>query len=688
MRPSVVWTLFRKELLDTLRDRRTLLIMVLMPMVMYPTLGILTSQAQLAHRKELRQTRYQVGVIGTLPRPLATRIKKTDDLKQLPARADWKAGLGRGKPAVVLQVTRPAPRDLVKGGQLKLDLYYVSTRGESKAVRRRIGKAFRGYRREVLKKRLAARGLGMGFVRPVAVMSRDMVTPGGRGRNVLAGIFPLILILMTVMGAFYPAIDLTAGEKERGTLETLLTAPVTSLEIVAGKYLAVSCIATATGAINLVSVWLTFTHGMRLVDRVAAVEFGVGAGAYLAVLGLLLLVALLASALMITIASLARSFKEGQNYVTPAYLVCMMPAMLPMMPGSEATMLSAMVPMVNVAFALRGAITGELTAAYVLVTVISMALSVSLALATAAKIFEHEQVLFREGDLSARGILSSLRGIARPIPNVSEALVLLGVGLLLMFYVGTTLQKSHPALGLGVTLWGLVLLPSIVMALLRKVDLARTFRLRRFSPWAIPGALLMAAGALPAVLTVSHFVGEAAFPGWQEFTETARKIVTPEHFDLGPVGFIVLLSISPGICEELMFRGFVQSALRGRLGPWPAIIITALLFGAIHLSVFRLLPTTLLGLVMGWVCYRSGSIFPAMAAHAGVNWLALSADKWGGKLLGGADGGGGLAWWVVLAGIVVFAGGAVLLELSARSRDLTEAGLFGDRRGRSLPQGD
>lgn len=632
MRWWMVKTLWQKEMLETLRDKRTLVIMVLLPIALYPVIGILSSQAQMTQLRKLAESKSVIGILGTgLPSGLKARLLKKDDIRVLSGKEAWKEDLREGKLAAVLSLPSIFEEDIRQGRQGKVALFFASTKDVSKTVAKRIREALEGYREEVLQGRLKASSLPADFARPLALEETDVISKTGRGRHILSKIFPLIMILMTVMGALYPAIDLTAGEKERGTLETLLTAPVTAMEIVTGKYLAVLCIAVFTGLLNLLSLAFTFSQSLRM----AGVQGVQGAGAegaqagmltwvhYVGIFGFLVLIAALASsAMMLTV--WARSFKEAQNFVTPVYLLMVLPTIITSFPGVEATPSTALLPVINVAFGIQGLINGTLTAPYLLGIVLSMSSLILVALLASARLFAHESVLFRDADTSFSWNLweRSKQKVLDAAP-LSEAIILLSLQTILLFYVGISLQKSNLAMGLAVTLYLLIAAPPLVFSWVRKIDIPQAFSLRKLPPLVYLAVVLISLGLLPLLSTATDLISSVLFPGYREFAQEMGKSLSLDKFGLSRPAFLFLLAVSPGICEELLFRGFLFSAFRVYLKPWPTILITAFLFAAFHLSIYRLLPTFSLGIVFGWIVWRTGSIYPAMLAHAVNNGVVL-----------------------------------------------------------------
>ncbi|MCK6512066.1 ABC transporter permease subunit [Myxococcota bacterium] len=729
MRWPIVHTLWKKEMLEMLRDRRTILIMVLLPLVLYPVIGIITSQAQSAHVQKLQASRLRVGLVGAaLPAPLMQKLLRNNELEHIPPYAPWKERLAQKQLHAILDTSYPSipstqpvstpstaqpkhprpptniappsaslpkhpetappaaslpastkaalllsPRSpstslpsmrLTAPPPYTIRVIYLSTWDASRTASRRIEDILREFHREALQKRLQDFRIAPAFVQVFTVKTQDTASAQARGRDLLGTMLPLLLIIMTIVGALYPAVDLTAGEKERGTLETLLTAPITSIEIVTGKYLTIFCISLATGLLNMFSLWLTFSQGLRMLasNRKLAIDMTLNFQHYLALIGFLALIAALSSAVMLSMASFARSFKEGQNYTTPAYLLCFMPAFLATLPGAKPSLTSAMIPFVNVAYAIKGTIKGDLSLDYALLTVFSMLVVTVAFLRLSAMIFQNEQVLFREGDISWRGLFSQNTAHPQPLPNISDTFFLLSLQFALFFYVGLSLQQKNIALGTAITLWGIFLLPAVLWARTRHLDIKATFRLQPLPLRQIPPILLIVLGGLPLVLIITYYTSMWLFPDWLEFARKMNESLSLKSFGISTPVFFLILALSPGICEEAVFRGFALSSFHKRLSPQTAIALSAFLFAAFHLSLYRLLPTFLLGLVFGWLCWRTGSLYASVLAHTLHNALSLAIGLFFAKTaIARSLDQQPAVWWLPL-GLILFVTGIVWLH--------------------------
>ncbi len=255
--------------------------------------------------------------------------------------------------------------------------------------------------REHLEVRLAARELEAGFVQPVKVEPVDLDFQKNLGPLLASRMLPTVLLMMLLLGALYPAVDLTAGERERGTLETLFASSVRPVDVMFAKYLTVSAAAVVSALANLGAMALTFRAGLSLGP--AALDFTISWRQVLMLLLCVVPCALLLSGAALAVASLARSFKEGQTLMTPVMLVGIVPAMLSQMPGFELTTWTALVPLLNVALLIKAVMLDTATASQVALTSLSVLLCAAAALYAAARAFSRELFAQSPGTKSVGG---------------------------------------------------------------------------------------------------------------------------------------------------------------------------------------------------------------------------------------------------------------------------------------------
>ena len=478
----------------------------------------------------------------------------------------------------------------------------------------------------------------------------ETASPSEKGAYSFAPLLGLLVVLMALTGAFYPAVDLAAGEKERGTLETLLVAPVARREIVLGKFLAVWSIAVITALANLFVMGVTFSKVAGMIGS-GGVAFELPARAAATVTLILVPTAALFGAVALALSSFATSYKEGQHYLSPLFLVATPLAMVALLPNVEIGYALACVPVSNVVLLVKAMLLGGEATGPALVATGATAAYAGLALWIAVALFRRESVLFRSG--AGRGFdPASLEAARARLPSPSAALLLFFAVLALMFF----LSGAAPSTTAG-AVWTFlkaqliaVLLPTVLVAWKAKVDVRRTFVLRGAAPRFWPAALLAAAAT--AVLVGGLY--QRFLPEPDGFTRIVELVQALPFW-----AYLLLLAVLPPVCEELLCRGFLLSAFRPRYGTARSVVLVAALFAILHLDFARLPATFGAGLVAGYLCVRTGSILMAILFHMAYNGIIATTEL---AILIRPDG-------AHLAGAaLVLLGCALFLEREARRR--------------------
>jgi sodium transport system permease protein len=635
MTSTPIALIYRKELKEALRDRRTLVVMVLLPLCLYPLIAIGVAQWVGAQQGARGRQVSRVGISGGQTgnwAVLREALQSNDRLRPAPiaqSRADGLITVAeaaaaiqtdradlvlrlRGDPLAAAADHAPATVELVSDG----------TFDRSRLASKRVERILRQIKSDLLQARLADQGLTPNFLDPLLIARQSVASEGQRSAHYLGQVLPLVLILMVLLGAFYPAIDLMAGEKERGTLETLLTLPVPRITIIAGKFLAVATIACITGLLNLGSIGLTLALGLRpLLERVdSGLQVPWTAVALTAVA--IVPTALFFSAIMIAVAALARTFKEAQTLLTPVYLVCMVPALLLQLPGLELTTLTSILPAVNIGLLTRCLIQGQVQPWLLLLTMLSTLLYALIALQIAARIYNSERLLFRE-DLGSRSPAPA--GPRRPYVLPMEAAGLLMLVMSLLLLVGQPMQAKGVIPGILVTEWLLIGLPVLLLLRFQSLDQNAVLSLQRVPGRTYLGAALAGATGWYLVAVFVETVQQRFLPIPPEVAKHVRAFLFSAERNVYLDLFA--LAVSPAVCEELLFRGVLLSASRRSLGDRNAILLNALLFGVFHLSIYRFVPTAVLGLVLAVLVVRTGSLFPAILFHVLNNSGAILAGR-------------------------------------------------------------
>ncbi len=663
-----------KELRETLRDRRTIMTLLLMPVLVYPLISILFQKLLITNLRPGDQVIYRIGVESEDDREAVRRlimlgnklIKGRDASSDKPDNDKTVLGPGQHrsiapKPPTVEISLRDHLRTSVaegndhlgilvrqperSGAELRLpvpvdcQLILQEHSGISREAAAFVERRFRAVNEQLLERRL--RQLGEQGRVTVIRTTRDTVEPArGTSSFELAAVIPLMLILMTITGAVYPAIDLTAGERERGTLEALIAAPIPRLGLLLAKYVAVLAVALLTAAVNLFAMTITvLSSGL---GALLFGESGLSLTVVMQVFGLLILFAAFFSALLLTLTSFARSFKEAQSYLIPLMLISLAPGLLGVVPGLQLTGILAVTPLANIVLLSRDLFEGNTDPVMAGVVIISTLVYALAAILLAARVFGSDAILY--GSASSWSDFFRRPTEQHPAPSLWAAWwclammfpahYLLSSTLAQMMYLTPVSRLQQTSL-VAILLFGEFPLAAAVLA---RLKLRECFQLNRPPMIAWPAALLLGLSLWPFAYEIVLLMYQWNLLALNtEFSKLAEGMLKALQ-DVPLVWKLVSLVFIPAAVEEFCFRGYLLSALRARMHAWKAILLSGLLFGVFHLIVTdalaleRLLPSTLLGVVLAVVCVRSGSIFPGMLLHACHNSVLVLAIEYREKL--------------------------------------------------------
>jgi sodium transport system permease protein len=621
-----------KELRETLRDRRTLGMMVLFPLVVYPLLSLLVGQLVLTREKKREEVPSTVALSGSGPgaADLRRRLAEHPKLFTLVSRGD-RTDIEAGRLDAVV-VVENGPADAASARPV--EILFDAARDESREASERLSDLLAG----ALPERCAR----------FDVKKHDLASGTRLGGYLLSKALPLALVLMVLLGAFYPAIDITAGERERGTLETVLVAPIARFDLLLGKVLAVACIAALTGLLNLTSMTVTLIHAVHLADAKAPllIPWSRAAAATL----VLAPSAFLFGALFVTIGSVARGFKEAQTFLMPVYFICIAPALIGGIGEYQLAGAAALVPAMNVTLLARELLLGKAHLGGALLVLGSTAVYGCLALAFAARVYDSERFLDPAAERERRREGRARLPSDEP-PTAGEALTVFAVAFVLLIFLFLPWQKHNLVQGLlGLQYLGL-LGPVVVLARLTGRSLPKMIALHRPPALTALGAVLIGSSAWAAVALLSDWIAPAS----KESLEQLKRSLLAHGLPLD----LLLVAVTPAICEETFFRGLVLRGLATRSAPSVAIVATGLLFGIFHLDVNRLLPTALLGILLSWVAWESGSLLTSMLVHLLNNGMLVTLSAVGIEERFGTLGRPGSA--AIFAGAVVVSGVGVYL---------------------------
>jgi sodium transport system permease protein len=671
------WTniklIYLRELRDQLRDRRTIFTIVILPLLMYPLLAMVWCQMQ----QFLKERPSKVLILGAESLPDNPPLIEQDSFVSSVCTEDegrlLELSVGRSSSLgdTAADIKTAAERDLALGlydavvyfppdfgqkiarfrrdkhqlGEKNLqvadlddvpqpEIFVDSASDSSRLAMTRLDLILRRWREAIVQENLVQSDIPIGATRPFEVVNTDVAESFRRRAALWSKVLPFVVLVWALTGAFYPAVDLCAGEKERGTLETLLVSPAQRGEIVWGKLLTVTTFSMATSLLNLICMGLTgslfFMQMAQSMPSPVMLELGpppVSSLCWLAVA--VLPVSALFSALSLAIAAFARSAKEGQYYLMPLLLVSMPLMVLPLLPQVKLDLGFSLIPVTGAMLLLRALMEGQYLEAlrYAPFVIGVTGICCWLAMRWAIHQFNTESVLFRESERFGVGLwIKHLIRDREDLPSPAEAVVC-GVLLLLLRFVGSfTIPMPTSWAQFAVTTLvvqaALIAFPACLMAIMLTRKPRQTLLLQAPSFWTtLPAAVLLAVLFHPALMWLGAGIREI-YPLSEEtlralapFEQILRSASLPE--------LLLLVAVTPAICEELAFRGFILSGLR-RLGhKWTAIAICSVLFGIAHGILQQSLAATVVGMVIGYIAVKTNSLFPAIAYHLVHNSLGV-----------------------------------------------------------------
>lgn len=687
-RVAGLWTLASKELRETLRDRRTLMTLLMMPIIVYPLLGLmfqgffLPSISQTEARSLFAigfesESEFELFARSIPPGQLASMLdvvnpeisddnSNSPESESKPLSSKWdlivrdptkhetlESMVASGEVDVGVALLEQAPQ------KLSWTLIVRERSANSEQASASVKRSFNDQNLQIAKEVLLREGIRH---RDPIQFQEEVIASEVSAPISIVAIIPLILTLMTITGAVYPAIDLTAGERERGTLESLIAAPIPRLRILMGKFVAVVAVALLTALLNIIGMMTTLW--VFQLETILFPDSNVGWLSFLKLFLLLIIFAGFFSSVLLAVTSFARSFKEGQAYLIPVMLFSIGPSLLSLKPELDLNGLLAIAPLVNIVLLARDVLQGTATLGPAIIAIGSTIIYSLLALSFASRVFGTDAVLYGSGG----GWSEFLAPPKERQFAASESVAMLCVALLLpATFLWNGLVGRFADYGVS-TQFGLVVLGLFIVFMavplaittLRRVNVRTGYRLFGFNPVGLLAVILLGIGLGPIIAQFIAFSLELQ-EQWlgatnrEELLGAAKEQVA--KWRQLPWYFIIPgLSLVPAVVEEFFFRGCLFQALLRRYKPWMTILITAIVFGLFHLitagslGLSRLIPTTVMGIVLGWVCYRTGSVIPGMILHAIHNAIIVSLANFQEELiqLGWlTENDESIPWWVI-----------------------------------------
>ncbi len=632
MRKKIVFSLYKKEMLDILRDKKTILMMIVIPLILYP---LIFAGSMLLASSMLNASTNRTYIIGfedvSDERAMVEAFDKHKD------KHDYSfIYFNTGDKKQNEEYLREGKMDAyliesVSDNRPYYEIAYLASESESQTAAGMIQDILQDMQADMTRKTLEDNGLDPKLVlTPIDYAYKNLATHEENAGYLVGMVVPFLLITSILMGALYPAIDATAGEKERGTLETLLTLPVRNLELIVAKFLATSTVAVGAAFLNILSMSLMVGYmiisagslgaasDLDLVSFIPAV--------YITLLCVLTF-AMFASAVCLSACIFARSFKEAQNFTTPVMLIFMICGMAGMIPQLSLNSVTALIPVVNISLLISEIFSFHFDISQIVMVLVSNLAYTAVAVVIMGRLFSSENILFGDAAGSLRLLESRKHMKDRQIPGIGDVVLLFAVLLLIVLFGGGIL-----VLKLG--LWGIVAEQFLIFALTVvyawyiKADMRVVFHLHKPRAAAVAGSLLCWAGAYLVIQVLGELLIRLLPWLSQANTEMLASL-----WEGAPMWLLILSSaLMPAVCEETAFRGFLLGSLEFRYKPLTAVVLTGLFFALFHMSVLQFILIAPLGILFAYIVWKERSIYLTVLLHFLNNLTSVLIEQYQDKV--------------------------------------------------------
>jgi sodium transport system permease protein len=373
----------------------------LVPLLLFPVLTAGLGAAIASLIGKAKEEIPEVMIIGGSDSPeVVAGLQKLSKIKIVPTTPNYKEQIANKEVRAAVDIPLNFQSDLAAQKAATVKIYIYGGEMKSAFAADRIEEYLKNFRDGVVKDRLAAKNLPTTVLTPFDIKQQNVAPPEKVGATAFGGVIGYMVILLCFTGGMYPGIDLTAGEKERGTMETILSSPISRMHLVLGKFLLVLTASLVTAALSVTSMGISFAvlghlHAFDQAGNDAAqLQMHIGLATVLSVFVMVLPLAVLFSALIMTIALFAKSYKEAQSYITPIMMLVIIPAVAAMLPVDLNAKL-ALVPILNASLLCKELVTGTYHWNYIAIIFFSTCVYAAAALFLAVKMFQREEVLFR-----------------------------------------------------------------------------------------------------------------------------------------------------------------------------------------------------------------------------------------------------------------------------------------------------
>ncbi len=633
MKRTPVLTLYKKEIMDLLRDKKTIIIMILIPIFLYPAMMLGSLIVMQGIMKESESREYKIAMVQSdvSDKIFAILTDDTDKyeykFQAVPYTDEEKAreDLKEKKVDLVLVSGDYTTSDsLTKSDKIKemyntddlfkVKCYNLSSNTSSSSAYSYVSEILKAYsgklRKEAFDKLFDD---SEGVLSPVDISVESISTSEQNAGSLIGMILPFILIISILTGAIYPAIDATAGERERGTLETIMTLPVKKSDIMISKFMSVSTIAVFSAFLNLLSMFAMTLYMYKTFDMqnlgFRDFDFKLFIPAFLSLLICLPVFSMFSSAVSLCVCIFAKSFKEANNITSPILIIFMFAAMASVLPNVELSHATAFIPVTNISLLIKSVFSLDYDYHLMLIVLLSNLVYCILLVIIMSTLFSSEEVLFGEGVNGVHLFENYANQKRGQIPSYGDLIFLYVALLLIMVFTSSMLVLKWGLWG-SISVQVVILVIPLLYAIYLRCDVKELYSLHLPKITELLGAVFLWVGGF---LTNQILINALAklIPSMVENSDSLNSTI----FEAGFVPALIIVGICPAIAEEAAFRGFLFGTLKHRTKIWIAIVVSAAAFGLYHMNFLQFFTGLYMGCFMAYMVYKSRSIVTSALFH-------------------------------------------------------------------------
>lgn len=395
---SLSYVVFRKELRETLRDKRVLLGVVVSPLLVTPL--ILGTIFFFAGKKEMQKSEaiLDIGIVEQAAFP--ELVQQLDDnatikTKHFDSREEAIAAVENRTVRAVLVVSETARSDFQNDQSAGLEIIFTFANETSQSAKNRLQNVIKEFDKSALAKRIQTMALPESFAKPTNLSVNNIATSESTGSFVLGLFLPYLIVISAAFGGIQTAFDLCAGEKERSTMETLLVSPASRSDIVQGKLFTIFTISLIASLCAITGIVGPLALGLDFLKDSVGNQISINLTSVLAMLLIVVPLALFTSSLLLVISSFARNQKEAQTYILPFISIILLPAMLSTIFGAETQLYTAFIPVMNISLTMKQILGDLFDPLYFAISLGSSFLYAYIVMRIATAFFQRENILFR-----------------------------------------------------------------------------------------------------------------------------------------------------------------------------------------------------------------------------------------------------------------------------------------------------